>query len=477
MAFSTKQLTSSFLWDFLGKFLKKGLTFIIGIILARILTPEEFGLVGLATVFISISGSLIGVGLIPALIQRKNPTEEHFSSVFWLTIGISLLLAVLIFSVAPLIASYYDMEELKGILRLLSINTFIQGLTVTQNAYLKKHLKFKATNLSQLVSNLSGGLVGLTMALNGFGVWSLVAKSIVSSTINSSMLWFQSSWKPAFIYRQQSINELRQYGANMYMSSILNMLFTKLDSIVIGKLFSAAQLGFYSRALSMNRFIIEFSSQSIGAVTMPYLSAIQDDTKSLVDKNLKITNIVAFNTFGLVGLLYILSEPLIILTVGEKWRPSIALFELLCLSAYAYPIGSATLSLLQASGNSKMFLRLEIIKKILLVAAFVVGFQFGIEGYLVAFALVVFIGTLLNMYYSGKGLDLTLGKQLDNIQGYFWITIALICLMKVLPVNSIGYIIQLPVYILSFSFIYLISNLVFKTFASKLILKLLKRKL
>lgn len=477
MSFTKKQVIQAFSWDFLGKFTKRFATFFIGIILARLLSPEEFGIVGLATVFVTIIGSLTNMGLGAALIQKKDASPTQFDSAFFVNILVSLCLATAAFASAPLVADFYELPELEGVLHWLSLSILIQGFTLVQAAYLRKSMSFKYLSIAQVIANVIAGLAGVAMAFFGYGVWSLVVRSLVSAGLNSGLMWSFSPWKPSFRFSFNAIKELSRYSSHMYLSSLLNLVFEKLDNLIVGKLFNAYDLGLFVRAKSLNVFIIEFASKSLASVSFPYLSGIQDDNQKLVSQSLRITNLVGFSTFALLGMLYLISEPLIVTLIGEKWLPSVRLFELLCLSGYAHPISAATLSMMRAKGESASFLKLEVVKKINHVLAFVVGFQFGLEGYIIAFAVIALIGTILNMIYSGRPVGLGLWPQLKNLQSSFLISISLVLVFSLMPLDQLSYWMQLAIIPAGFMGSYLLVNWAFRTEGLNFILTQIRPKL
>lgn len=464
-----KKVFGAFLWDYSGKIAGQFTGLAVGIILARLLTPEDFGLVGMAMVFIGLSEIFANLGLSAALIQKKDPREEHFSSSFYLNVAASFLLTAIMFFAAPLIGRFYKRPDLVNIVRVLSLNFLLSGFTIVQDAWLRKKMKFGILTRSKLAGSIMGGLIGITMAVKGFGVWSLVVQTLATRFFNSVQLWIASSWKPKIIFAFGALKELWAYGFHMFLAGMLDTFYGQLDSLIIGKIFSARDLGLYSRAKSLNRFVIRYSSESIGSVTFPVMSDMQHDRDRLVNFTLKIESLVAFSAFGLLGLLYVTSRPLIIVLLGYKWEGAVEIFKLLALSGFVYPISAATLSMLRAQGDSRLFFKLEVLKKVIGGTGLVIGFLFGLKGYLISLIVTGSINTLLNMYYSGRNLNVSLHEQLANIYKYLLIAVLAALMSACLPIGNLIMILQLIILSAVFSIVYLSANYLLKTMGMQML--------
>ena len=375
------KIVKSFAWDFAGRSGSQVASLIIGIILARILTPVEFGLIGMAMVFIAVSEIFTNLGLSSALIQRSNPTEEHFSSSFYLNTGAALALTLLFIVLAPVIAGFFNNEEITGLVRVLSLSLLIGSFSVVQEARLRKTMRFDLLAKAKLISSVLSGIVGISMAFLGFGVWSLVTQTLLGRLLTTGYYWFVSTWRPKLLFKINAIKELWSYSFKLFISGIIDTVYNQLDSIIIAKIFSATELGLYSKAKSLNRFVIKYSSESIGSVTFPAMAAIQEDRKRMIELGLKAETLIAFVSFGLLGWLYVAAESLILTLIGPKWQAAIEIFRILCLSGFAYPLSAATLSMLKASGDSGSFLKVEVWKKIVGLAGLSIGFMFGLKGF------------------------------------------------------------------------------------------------
>jgi teichuronic acid exporter len=457
------KLIKSFAWDFGGRVGGQLIGFVIGIILARLLSPEEFGLIGMAMVFISFSGIFTNLGLSSALIQRSEPTEDHYSSSFYLNVFAALLLTLVFVFLAPFIAAFFKSPQIINLIRVLSLTLVISSLSIVQDARLRKAMNFRILTRTKIISSVISGVIGIAMAFMGFGVWSLVAQTLISGILSTVLLWFFSDWKPRLLFRMQAIKDLWGYGFNMFISGAINTAYDQLDSIIIARLFSAKELGLFTRAKTLNRFVIRYSSESVGTVTFPAMAAIKDQREQMLKMGLKAETLIAYLSLGLLGWLYVSSGPLIITLLGEKWIPAIEIFKILCLSGFAVPISAATLSMLKAAGYSGSFLRVEVWKKIVGLAGFGIGFYFGLKGYLISLIITGAIAVWLNMYFTGKAVGITVRHQLIPLLPYFGLSIVAVLmsfwLLKFLHTPWLAFIIVSLIFMVA----YFSCNFIFKT--------------
>lgn len=400
-----QQSYKAFIWDFTGNIARQSVGFILSIFLARLLAPEDFGLLAMVSVVISLSSSLVDMGLGVALIQRKDVTEEHYGSVFFFNIVVGILLAALLFFGAPLVGSFYDNNQLIPIARTMAVLFILKSIGNVLRIKLRKELLYGIPTKAGIIASVTSGIVGVTMAFNGFGVWSLVVQSVISPIVANVYVFYVFKWRPRLIFKWQALKDLWGFGFRMFLSGLLDSVFVNADSLIIGKLFNSATLGYYYRARSLNMYITQYSSQSIMSVLLPALSKVQDDLERFKNMVFKGYNLINLFAFFLTGVFFVVGDSLILFLFGEKWRDSIPLFKLIILTAYGYPLSSILVSILTASGNSKRFLQLEVIKKIFFGAALGFGFLWGIEGYLIANILAYTLAVWLNIFFAGKQLQ------------------------------------------------------------------------
>lgn len=397
----------AFIWDFLGKLGTHASSFIVTIILARLLEPSDFGLIAIVMVLFSIANIFSDIGLGGALIQRRKVLPIHYSSVFYFNIFVGLLLTVLVFFAAPFIASFYKNDTLLSVIQVSSLLFVISAFHTVQTNILKKELKYEILTKVYLIASIFSGIIGITLALMGAGVWSLLAQLIVREIMINIVIWGKTTWLPNIAFSPKALKQLWGYGFNMFLAEMLDTLFEKADYLIIGKLFPAATLGFFHQAKQLNQFVIEYSSGSLMSVLFPVLSKIQNDLVRFQRVFNKSTGIISFVTMLLLGSLYVVADELIMLLLGEKWEPSIFYFKIILLSGFAYPISALMVNVLSSRGKSKAFLRLEIYKKIIQSITLYILFAYGIHAFLYSLIVSSVLGTSLNIWFASREIKLT----------------------------------------------------------------------
>jgi len=397
------QGTKAFIWDFFGKMATHGMGFIVSIFLARILEPSDFGLVAMSMVIIAIAGIFSDIGLGGALIQRRRVRPIHYSSVFYFNIFIGLFLTLVTYFSAPQISKFYGNEQILALTEVLSILFIINAFSSVQSVRLRKELNYTLLTKITLIASLISGIVGISLAFWGAGVWSLVAQALTQGIIYNILIWSAKHWRPSLEFSWKALTQLWGYGFRMFLSSLLNTVYTQIDTIIIGKLFDSATLGFFNRAKSLHGLAMQYSSSSLMAVLFPVLSKVQKDLPRFQNIVLKSLGIINFITFMLIGSLYLVSHELIMILYGEKWLQSVYYFKILILSGFAYPISALLVNVLSSRGNSKAFLRLEIYKKLIGSISLIVLYFFGIEMFLYALIVQAVInGYILNILYASR---------------------------------------------------------------------------
>lgn len=451
-------------WNLSGTVMKQGITFVISIFLARLLSPTDFGLVGMATVFIALAQSFSDFGMTSGLIQKKDPTEVQYSTVFYINLGISFLLMGLMILSSGWIANYYDNPEVGKIARFVSYSFVIHALNGVQNAQLTKALANKIKTIASLLSSIVSGVTGISLAYAGFGVWSLVYASLAGGVVQTAVIWKASSWRPKALFNFAEVKPLLNFGSKMFASGLLDTAYNKLDVLIIGKIFTPATLGYYYRAISFNHLITKYTSGALQGVFFPVVSHLQNDREAQLRVISKSLHIMSFLTFMLMGLLYIDARELIVLLFSDKWMVSVGYFKVMVFYAYAYPISVILVNVLSGNGQSGKFFQLEIWKKVTGLVSMGIGFFFGMYGFLWSRAFSATVNVLLNMMYVRKIIVWPVIAQLKIVFQY-----ALISLVSVLPVLAIkrvlpeSFILHLFVGTLCFLMIYIAMNMVGKT--------------
>lgn len=410
-----QQALSGMLWSSIQTFGNQFITFGVSIVLARLLLPEEFGLIGMIGIFMGIGGALIGSGLSASLIRTSDPDQADYSTVFVFNLVGSILIYGIMYAAAPFIADFFQQPILVKITRLYTLSFIINAFTAVQVTRLHKHLDFKTETKSSLTSTVVSAIVGISMAYSGFGVMSLVWMALAGAVVNTVMLWVQSGWQPSLIFDRQKFRYHFGFGSRMMFSGILDILFTNAYTLIIGKFYSAAQLGYYNRADSMKQLPVSTFSGILGKVTYPLFAKIKNDDVRLKSVYKQIMKMVVFIIAPILVLLGVLAEPLFRFLFTDKWLPAVPYFQILCVAGVLYPLHAYNLNILSVKGRSDLFLRLEVIKKVLLAVILATSFPFGIIGLIwgqVIFSLLAFF---INTHYSGKFLRYSSWEQLLDI--------------------------------------------------------------
>lgn len=408
-------------WSFFDSFGTQLISFVIGVVLARLLEPAVFGLLGMIYVFIGISSVFVSSGFGTALIQKQDLSHSDCNTTFIFNIVVAVFFYLLLFFVAPFIGAFYDQLILVKIIRIIGLTIIINAFSIVQQSLLTKRIDFKTQTKISIISVVLSGSVGLTMAYNSYGVWSLVAQQLMSSVMRSILLWVYNSWRPQFEFSLDSFKTLFGFGSKLLASSLLDTIYQNLYYIIIGKFFSPAQLGYYTRAQGYSNLFSRNITTIIQKVSFPVLSTIQnnqDVLKGAFRKIIKTSMLISF--VGMMGLAAC-SESLVIILVGEKWRACIPYLQLLCFSRMLYPLHAINLNVLNVKGRSDLFLKLEIIKKLIAIPVIVIAIYYGIEAMLIGLIFTGWVSYFLNSYYTSGLINYSPLNQLKDIAPSFMV--------------------------------------------------------
>ena len=390
-------------------------TFVVGIILARLLEPDDYGLIGLLTIFIAIASSLTDSGFSSALIKKKNANEDDYNTVFIINFSVGIFLYILLFFCAHAIANFFERQELVNLVRVLSVNIIIGALCIVQRVQLMKALDFKSQTKLSLMSSVISGVLGISAAFAGWGVWALVVSSISGSLIRTSLFWFYNRWIPKFKFSLASFHELFNFGWKLMVSGLLNTVWNESYQVVIGKFYKPETLGQYTRATGFSSIFSTNLTSIIQRVSYPVLASIQDDKIRLKAAYQKLIRVTMFVTFTCMLMLAAVAKPLILCLIGEKWLLSASFLQIICFGSMLYPLHALNLSMLQVQGRSDLFLKLEIIKKVIAVGPLLLGIFISIYWMLIGSVLTGIVGYYLNAYYSGPFLNYSIKDQIKDI--------------------------------------------------------------
>ena len=389
----------------------QGIQFFVSIILARLLSPEEYGIIAIIMVFILLANVFVESGFNTALIQKKDADEVDFSSVLYLSLGVATILYVVIFFTAPFIASFYDQPILIQVLRVLSITIFIGAFNSIQNAYVARNMLFKKLFTSSLGSVTISGVVGIIAAYSGLGVWALVLQQLTSQLAVAVILWFTVKWRPHLIFSTTRIKSLFSYGSKLLASGLLDTLYRNLRTLIIGRMYTPSMLGYYNRGQQFPQLIVSNINGSIQSVMLPALSAHQDDRKRVKDMMRRAIVSSSFLIFPMMFGMAVVAEPLVKIVLTDKWLPAVPFLQIACFTFALWPIHTANLQAINAMGRSDIFLRLEIIKKIMELIVLGISLPFGVYAIALGGIFSGLIGTFINAYPNKELLNYSYKEQ------------------------------------------------------------------
>ncbi len=426
-------------WSGIDNVAQYGVTFIVSIVLARLLSPDDYGLIGIITIFTTLCTVLLSGGFGPAIIRKTDVTEDDYNTAFIVNLFMSLFLYVIIYFCSPLIASFFGRDELVSLTRVSSLGLIINALAIVQQTRLTKRIDFKTQTLITIIASICSGVIGIVMAFHGCGVWSLVAQSLASQSLRTILLWFFNHWAPRLRFSKRSFNELFGFSWKLVVSSLLDTIWKELYQVVVGKFYSPATLGQYTRAKGFSQLFSSNLTAVIQRVTYPVLSDIQDDKARLVAAYRRIIKTTMFITAVCMLSVGAIAEPLLYCLIGPQWHEAAVYLPLICIAGSLYPLHAINLNMLQVQGRSDLFLGLEVIKKIIGLAPLFVGAFVGILPMLYLNLATGLIAFFLNSYYSGKFLGYSSWMQLKDIAPSYWVAFVValsVYFFKYLPLSN-----------------------------------------
>ena len=417
---SLKQKTTKGLfWSSVERFSNQGMSFLFSVILARMLDPSDFGIIAMITIFFAVAQSFVDSGFSNALVRKTDRREEDLSTCFYFNIGVGIMAYIVLFLIAPLVASFYKQPILSPIIRITGLGVVLNSLCVVQQALFTIKIDFKSQAKVTLSATIISGIVGVILAYQGYGVWALVWQGVVMTSARMALLWVMSKWRPTTGFSQSSFNYLFGYGSKLLASGLLDTIYNNIYPIVIGKFYTPAQLGNYSRALSFAQLPSSNITSILQRVTFPVLSTIQDDIPRLQANYRRLLKLSAFIIFPLMIGLSAVAFPMIRLILTPKWEGCSLCLQIICFALMWYPIHAINLNLLQVKGRSDLFLRLEIIKKIVGVCIMCITIPLGITAMCIGMVASSLISLFINTYYTGKLINIGCLKQMRDLTPIF----------------------------------------------------------
>lgn len=414
MSLKHKAISGVF-WSLMQKAGARVVTFLSIILLARLLTPEEFGLVGMITILIQVSQALVNGSFNQALIQKKTTDEIDYSTVFFINLFASITIFTVLFFIAPLIAKFYEQHKLVALIRVLALIFIINSFSYVQEARLAKEMNFKKLTYIQLPSSIAAGIISVIMASLGYGVWSLIVLQLAGRLLFAIQIWIHSNWKPLTAFDLERAQRLFGFGGRLMIATIIRRVYDNLYLVIIGKFFPLSSVGFYQNANNLVQYPTTTITQAVNGATFSLLSSIQDNDQQLKEGYKRIIQQLLFLMCPFFVLSGVLATPLFTFVFTEKWLPSVPYFQLLCIVGIFYPLNAYNLNIVNVKGRSDIYLNLEIVKKVFITIGIFLCLNYGIW-VLVAFqALCSILEYLLNSYYAGKFIEYGLIKQIKDI--------------------------------------------------------------
>lgn len=412
---SSTNVITNFFWRFLERCGAQGVTFIVSIVLARLLDPTVYGTVALVTIFTTIMQVFVDSGMGNALIQKKDADDLDFSSVFYFNMAMCSALYLIMFFAAPFIASFYRMPELTAIVRVLSFVVVISGVKNVQQAYVSRHLMFKRFFFSTLGGTIGAAVIGIAMAYLGFGVWALVAQMLFNAAVDTTILWITVKWRPKKMFSFQRLKSLFSYGWKLLASSLIDTVYNDLRQLIIGKKYSSGDLAYYNQGKKFPQLIVTNINTSIDSVLLPTMSKAQDDmaaVRSMTRRAIKTSTFLMMP--AMIGLA-VCAEPLVQLILTEKWLPCVLFLRIFCITYAFYPIHTANLNAIKAMGRSDLFLKLEIIKKTVGIIAILITMWISVQAMAYSFLVTTILNQIINSWPNKKLLNYSYLEQVKDM--------------------------------------------------------------
>jgi teichuronic acid exporter len=414
----SNSLKTNLFWDYFNKFGNTLVSLITSSILARLLSPTDYGLVGISMAVNGLGGIFLNLGFVSAIIQAKELDNKSLSTAFFLNIGIAVLLYGIIFFGAFSIGKFYQIQELDLVLKITALSFIINGLNIIPSALMTREMKFKQMAIISLLSSFISGVIGIYLAIHGYGVWSIIYQQLLSGTIVLIGFYITTKWFPILYFKMQSIKNMLQFGVYMFLSGVLDGIYTRIDIFLIAKVFSPKTLGLYTRAQSLDSMIRNLSAGSLLNVLFPTFAIIRDDKVQLKHMYYQFFQIISFLFCLLAGIFYLGAEQLFLILFGDQWYVSAIYFKILVLAGFALPLSSLSLSIIESRGNSKNFLRVEVIKKIVGIPSYFIAYFYGVIPFLVSYFFVALICTFINVRFLKFELDISVSQTMKFLSTY-----------------------------------------------------------
>ena len=470
-----QKVVSNLIWRFMERFGSQLVAMVVQIILARMLDPAVFGTVAKVTIITTILLVFVDSGMANSLIQKKDPDDLDFSSVFYFNMAFCLVLYAGLFAAAPAIARFYDDAQLTAIVRVLGLTVGVAGVKNVPQAYVSKTLQFKRFFFATLGGTLLSAAVGIVMVFCGFGVWAIVAQQLTNVTVNTAILWLTVGWRPKRMFSFERLKGLLGYGWKLLVSGLLDTVYNKLREIMIAVFYTDADLAYYNRGMTYPNLLVENINASIDSVLLPVLSAEQDHKEQVRNMTRRAIRISTYVMMPMMMGLAVCAEPLIRLLLTDKWLPCVPYLRIFCFSYAFYPLHTANLNAIKAMGRSDLFLKLEIIKKVFGVIILLVTLQYGVYVMALSLLFTSVMSQLINSWPNAKLLDYAYGHQLMDMLPA--ILLSLVMGAAVYPIQLFGWSdwVTLPVQVIAGAAVYILGSVIFRLDSFSYLLGIMKK--
>ncbi len=459
-----QKAAAGMVWTAFQKYSHMVIQFISGIILARLLTPYDYGCIGMLSIFMVLAEAFIDGGFGSALIQKKQPTQVDYSTIFWWNIAMAVVLYAILFLCAPLISRFYNILLLSDVLRVQALVLFIYALNIIQRNQLRKKLNFKLLSIVSITTSIIALCITIFMAYKGFGVWALVVQNLIAAAIPSLVFWFYVKWRPIWVFSWKSFKELFGFGFYMFLGHLLNQFGQKIQGLLIGKIYNPATMGYYSKAEGTEKLASHSISSIMTSITYPLFAEVQDNKEELGNIIKRITMTLAYITFPLMFILLLCAKPIFVLLYSDRWLQSVPYFQVLCIAGLAGCLQSVNLQSIAAIGKSKVLFWWTLFKRIVGIGAVVLGLAlFGIKGLLAGVVFNYWFSWFVNIGLVSKHVGYKWNKQIADL-----LPITIASVLAALVSYGIGYLLHLDMYpdgivkLLVYVIIYLGWSFVFK---------------
>lgn len=466
---------SGMIWSALQRFGTMGISFVSNIVLARLLTPDDYGCIGMLAIFITVSNTFVDGGFGSALIQKKDVTQKDYSTIFWWNLFLSVVLYGVLFISAPAVSRFYNIPLLESVLQVQGVVLIINALNIVQTNQLRKSINFKRLATIYIVSHIVAAALAIVLAYMGWGVWALVAQQIVASSITSIMLWVMNRWMPSLCFSVESFKQLFSFGGFVLASNLINTFCNNVQGLLIGKFFNPATLGYYTQA----RKLEEIASHSLSGITdqvsYPVLSKLQSNKYAMISAIRKLLLSLAFITFPLMLILVLVAEPLILFIYGEKWLPCVPYFQILCVAGMAGSLYSVNMRSIEAIGKSKEMFLVTVIKRFVGLSAIVIGLMlYDIKGVMIGIVFNYWFSYFVNITMVSKYVGYKWKQQLKDLLPIVLVSLFAMLLslfiVKIIGVNLIYFNTLIKLFI--FVVVYMIISYIFRLEAYKTVLNI-----